>query len=360
MTPPDNDEIELSLFGPGFGECVVVHAGSSHWAIIDSCIDAANGVPASLYYLHQMALDPKVAVKMVMVTHWHDDHIRGISKVLRACTCAKLVIPSAILTRDFVRAVVEADEKTVSANSSGVHEIRAVFESEQMRNNPVLAGENQIVWSISAADLAHATPFELRALSPSGQQTLSMWRRIGKDFAAAKGRRLPQAGSNDLSIATWMTTAGEAVLLGADLEVHADPTCGWTPVINLAQQLPGTKAAVFKVPHHGSPTGHDPAVWQFMLQPNALSILTPWTRGSGLPRAEDLVRIRQFTNHAYATNLNQMVAVARRDPVVSKTLRDLNIRLEPAEGKLGHVRLRKKPGAPWAVDLFGPASRFSP
>lgn len=37
--PPAADEIEFSLFGPGYGEAVAVHLGDGTWLLIDSCID---------------------------------------------------------------------------------------------------------------------------------------------------------------------------------------------------------------------------------------------------------------------------------------------------------------------------------
>ena len=52
MTPKPN-EIEVTVFGPGYGECIVIHIGSGKWAIIDSCLDDAFE-PASLSYLRSL------------------------------------------------------------------------------------------------------------------------------------------------------------------------------------------------------------------------------------------------------------------------------------------------------------------
>ena len=37
---PRRDEVEVTLFGPGYGESVVVHAGVDDWLVVDSCLDA--------------------------------------------------------------------------------------------------------------------------------------------------------------------------------------------------------------------------------------------------------------------------------------------------------------------------------
>lgn len=363
MTPPDDDELELSLFGPGFGECLLIHAGSGNWIIIDSCINAENNVPASLFYLHQIGVDAATAVKRVVVTHWHDDHIRGMGKVLRSCPSARLCIPMALHKGDFVKAIVDIDDAFSGAVSSGVSEIRQVFESAQMRVNPILASENSVVWAERGAQLAHAADVELRALSPSGLQGLAMLDRVaslirGSTAGGILGRA-PRSGSNDLAIAAWLCCGSHTLLLGADLEVHANPACGWNAVKSIAGQLPGEKAAVFKVPHHGSSNGHDAEVWADMLEPNPIAVLTPWTHGSGLPSQADLERIAGYTDRGYITNLGRMAKVARRDPVVEKTLRENKITLVSCEGVMGHIQLRKKPGAEWRTERHGAAVKFT-
>lgn len=86
-TPPGEREIEVSVFGPGFGECLVIHAGHGDWIVVDSCLDVATREPAALTYLKALQVDPS-AVRRIIATHWHDDHVRGLGKLLRACANA--------------------------------------------------------------------------------------------------------------------------------------------------------------------------------------------------------------------------------------------------------------------------------
>ena len=109
--------IEVSLFGPGYGECVVLHLGAGDWAIVDSCIDHRTGQPAALAYLSSLGIDPAVAVKLVAVTHAHDDHIRGIADVLAACESARFVRPVATSRNEFL-ALLDADEDGEMASGS--------------------------------------------------------------------------------------------------------------------------------------------------------------------------------------------------------------------------------------------------
>ena len=76
--PPNADQVEVTLLGPGYGECAVIHLGNGHWALIDSCLDSDTGRPAALSYLEGMGVDPATAVRLVLATHCHDDHVGGM------------------------------------------------------------------------------------------------------------------------------------------------------------------------------------------------------------------------------------------------------------------------------------------
>lgn len=84
---PSSDEIEVSLLGPGFGEAVVAHLGLGNWALIDSCL-TPEGEPAGLEYLEILGVDPADVV-LIVASHWHDDHIGGMAKLVQACSNAR-------------------------------------------------------------------------------------------------------------------------------------------------------------------------------------------------------------------------------------------------------------------------------
>ena len=93
--PPNADQVEVTLLGPGYGECAVIHLGNDHWAVIDSCRDSYSGKPAALSYLESIGVDPEKAVKLVLATHWHDDHIYGMGALVSRCVGAKFCCSSA-------------------------------------------------------------------------------------------------------------------------------------------------------------------------------------------------------------------------------------------------------------------------
>jgi glyoxylase-like metal-dependent hydrolase (beta-lactamase superfamily II) len=98
--PPAPDEIEVSLFGPGIGESIVVHLGLGEWMVVDSCLDSARREAAPLRYLCKIGVDVRNAVKLLVITQWHNDHILGASEVFDAAESATIVCSGALQNRE--------------------------------------------------------------------------------------------------------------------------------------------------------------------------------------------------------------------------------------------------------------------
>src|SRR5690348_11162620 len=87
LVPPRVDQVEVSLFGPGFGEAIALHLGNGSWFLIDSCQQSSQ--PAPLSYLERIGVDIRSAVIGVLATHWHTDHVLGISRLFHAASNAR-------------------------------------------------------------------------------------------------------------------------------------------------------------------------------------------------------------------------------------------------------------------------------
>jgi glyoxylase-like metal-dependent hydrolase (beta-lactamase superfamily II) len=104
--PPITHEIELSVFGKGYGECLVISCGLNEFIVVDSFINNDTGRPIALDYLEAMGI-PFESIKQVVLTHWHKDHIAGITEVLqRASRDAKLVISPIIEKEKFLEYIL--------------------------------------------------------------------------------------------------------------------------------------------------------------------------------------------------------------------------------------------------------------
>jgi len=123
---PRTDEVEVTLLGPGYGESIVVHAGEGCWIIVDSCV-SDTGTPQPLDYLIDMGIDAAEAVALIVATHWHDDHIRGMSELVNSCRKAKFHCAAALRRKEFLAAIHALNGRGSFAGNSGIHEIHEVF-----------------------------------------------------------------------------------------------------------------------------------------------------------------------------------------------------------------------------------------
>lgn len=362
-SPPRPDTLELTLFGPGYGESVLAHIGSGHWILVDSCIDSNSGQPAALVYLDQLGLNPADVVDMIVASHWHDDHVRGLSTILEACPRASFCLSSALTEREFVAMVSRFDSHNRLAGGSGVSELNRAYSLLQGRAAKRAIADRRLL-ALSGGDLTQAGPVELWALSPSDRQV--------ERFLFELASMMPQVGEtkyracvrsrNDLCVALWLSVGDNHILLGSDLEQAVDSGIGWKAVLSSTAK-PQQRASVFKVPHHGSVTGHCPDVWDIMVTENPVALVTPFTKGrTSLPTGDDAIRILSHTANAYITAAAQSKTPRQRPAAVEKTLREMGIKLRRALPNTGALRVRKNLTdgySEWQVETFLGARHLS-
>ena len=347
-TPPDRKEFEVTLFGPGYGESIVLHIGRGDWVIVDSCIDR-NGKPRALQYLESLGVDTGRDVRLVVATHWHDDHVRGMARLVDACKQADFCCASVLRREEFLGVVGALENRSPSRSGSGVREIYGVFSQlVEARRKPRFAIADRRIFSQGRC--------EVWSLSPSDRAFADFLRSVGNllpDHGQSKGR-IPALAPNTASVVLWIGIGDAVVLLGADMEKP-----GWLEILQ-GTTRPADKASVFKIPHHGSADADEPAVWQKMLDDKPLAVLTPWRRGGhALPKTSDVKRILSCTPRAYATARNGSLSSpsGRRNRTVNRTVRESGIRLRQIALSPGAVRLRRdmEENAQWRVETFGAA-----
>lgn len=349
-TPPSVDVFELTLFGPGYGESIVLHLGGGRWILVDSCLDT-DGAPRALSYLESIGLDPARDVALVVATHWHDDHIRGMAELVRHCSSATFCCASALGKEEFLAAVRALEGRHLSSAGSGIREIHAVFSRLAQRTavrTPRLALANRRIFEHGGC--------EIWSLSPNDRNYAAFLKTIG-DLIPSEGQskgRVPDHSPNEVAVVLWIRIENIVVLLGADLERP-----GWVEILQSAER-PSDKASAFKIPHHGSNGAHASAVWTHMLEPNPFAVLTPWRRGGhALPTQSDVERILSFTPNAYATARNSLStgAITRRPKMVDRTMRESGVKLRRLALSSDAIRLRRPLDAKtgWSVEKFGSA-----
>ena len=367
-TPPRDDEFELSLFGPGVGESVAIHLGYGDWAIVDSCRNPHTRAAAAMTYLDALAVPLERAIKLIVLTHWHDDHIRGASDILERATSAKLVCSSKWDDPALYEAMATAIESNVDA--TGFDEMSRMFRILHERRlpdqrigstGPVWAAEGMVLFNRASAEDRGQHPAEVVALSPSpGTQALSL--HALSDFLPRVGapqRRAVRVSPNQSSVVVQVRAGNRSALLGADLEQSSNPAVGWEAVVRSTVR-PEARSEIFKVPHHGSSNAHNEKVWSTMLTPDPVACLTPFSKGvRPLPGTDDVERLLRHTSRAYCTRAPQSGRPRKRSPAVQRTIRETTRRHRVVEGRWGQVRVRGRlcGTSPLDVELHGAAYR---
>ena len=218
--PPADNELEISIFGPGYGESILLHVGAKEWAIIDSCLNETRQ-SAPLCYLESLGIEPASAVRVVVATHLHDDHIRGLSDIVRACTAAKFSCSLAFSKRDFFAMVTRYRKRNEIEGGSGVNEIFKIFKSLESRHqDPTYALANRPIFRFTGASALLGGECILTALSPSDAQLALFLKEIAALIpGSGTMRRAAPRTPNNVATVVWLSIgAEECVLLGSDLE----------------------------------------------------------------------------------------------------------------------------------------------
>lgn len=361
--PPGPNELEISLFGPGYGEGIVVHLGAGDWIAVDSCV-GADHKSVTAKYLKEIGVPVKTAVRKIVATHWHDDHIRGLSELVREFESAELIVSGSIGERQFLR-LVETVKKNSKMNTTGADEWNGIIETltERRTHKPsnfrpprCVIGESPIF--VRPANPSNGTvACEVTCLSPSSESFLlarSEFEEMFPKAGSAKKRLVPR-NPNHTSVVLWIRCGNVRLLLGADLQNTGSPNSGWTAIVQSTLR-PSGLADVFKVPHHGSVNGHNDDVWKKMIVSGSAAMVAPLIKGdNSLPTPADLSRIKANAGTCLITALPVRKRVKFGNKVVAKTVSQVTKAIRNVPLSSGHIRLRNLPGQPWSVGLFGTA-----
>lgn len=360
---PSSQEIEISIFGPGYGESLVLHLTDNNWIVVDSCIDLKSKQSIPLNYLKQLGVSIENEVKVIIVSHWHDDHIRGVSELYKEAKNSKIVISSALLKREFLTYIYAMAENSMMQNS-GVEEMYNLVKDSIERtkrsgqNNIKYAFNDKLIWS------SHDNQIQLSTLSPSDQEFQNSLIELSKlvdDLQGTKRRAIVQS-PNNVSIVLWVRIGNDSILLGSDMEKSNDENCGWRAISN-CQVINNYVASFYKVAHHGSETGYDPEIWNKLLIPNPTVALTPFMKGRHkIPTNIDIRRICAHSTNFFATKLISGKRPIERPRIVEKQIKEIKgLNIKPVIYSTGHLRFRKSfnnSKSNWKVDLFNEAEQI--
>lgn len=350
---PSSNEVEICLFGVGFGECALVHFGRGEWMLIDSCLDV-NYVQPALAYLCEIGFDPAVDVKLVAVSHWDADHVSGLADAVERCAGATFACANVLSGKDWRRLGQIAQRESLPGSTSDEYvrtlEILGARATGKPPSLPIgWCGEHTPL--ITRAADASGPAVKVEALSPS-HATFSLFMQAVKGWMPTAGKPrppIPFRAPNDTSMVLSVRVGLAKALFGGDLEVRkGNSATGWTAILNSPHRDP-SPSQVFKVPHHGSVTGHDPFVWSGLLVHNVTALVAPWVNGGrSLPTAVDRARICSITADSHLAAPTKRLPRQRRHRSVEKFIERGPRAMSTLVGTAGMVRVR--------IDAANPAS----
>jgi len=362
MLPVQDDTFEVSVFGTGFGECVLVHLGNNDWMVVDSCLDPGTKTPCVLEYFASIGVDPTKAIKLVVATHWDTDHVEGLAEIFLLSEESEFVMSKALKNDDFNRFVFAMPNipGVPKTSTSEFLEIFNICEARAQQNTlgPItLASENQSlirdVINIGGKDVDR----EVIALSPSSAAQIRSIHGFSKLMTndIEPVRNLRQLKNNNTSIVLWVKVGSINILLGADLEEQGVLDDGWQRILNNHKLPIGSKSEMFKIPHHGSENGHHAGVWSDLVVDDNFSVVTPFQRGHhNLPTKGDRERISGYSQKACMVG-GTVPASLRKDKEMKNLLQKVNKDLQRKRRELGHMIMQKKivPPSDWSVKCIG-------
>lgn len=281
MTGPADDEIEVTLFGRGVGESIVVHLPGGDWIIVDSF--EHRGQPVAMQYLDSLGV-PAERVKSLVVTHFHLDHYGGIDKLHDRYRNAILMVTDALSLDRFKSLFGDAAAEPLFGNLPGtIERAQNRFVGEDMALRYLHARE-PVFWS------NRVCVCDVMALSPTSAATHQSHREIAAVISPDREALIEYLKDDNRSaiVLLFEIEDGYGILLAADL-VADMPAFGW-PAILRGSTKPLQRANLVKVPHHGGKSAHDQRMWDELVTTDAELLVAPYSR-SGLPRPPDVARL---------------------------------------------------------------------
>lgn len=362
----DCDKFELSLIGTGggYGESIVIHLGDNNWIVVDSCINPVTKNNLPLDFLDSRGVDVSKDVKLIICTHWHDDHILGISDLLTSCKSSNFCMAPSTDRKKFLQLIqLDYNKAKTEASASSTSEIAKCFDILKERKSTITrACQDKILISFKNDSIES----KVYSLSPSDFVLTEFDHEISTLITeyGNPDRKIVIQSPNDKSVVLLIEVNDKKVLLGSDLEVCSNNQKGWLCILEKSQCIGSTKSSLFKVPHHGSSTAYHPRIWEQLLEPNSICFLTPFSKGAKkIPDKEMLGCILNHTNYLYITSLyGTSRSPKKRDHKITKMINQFNSTVQEVKFESGIVQCKiniHDTDAIWETALLGSAEQIS-
>lgn len=364
LIKPKQGSLQVNVFGGGVGESIVIHLPEGKYIVVDSFTNFDTKRSVILDFLEFVGASLETDVLQIVVSHWHDDHISGIAKVIETCPNAKVICAAALMQKDFMKLVLaQRKHKPVLNNTpTGVDEFFSI--SKILGQRKQATNVNGYTWAIPDRVLFkdNSNNIEIVCLSPSDQEFSQAVEKFASIVGAISVGQPKQAvcsddDPNDTAIALVINYKDTAIVLGSDLEQTGNDKTGWTAALN-SQCFPKTKVKILKVPHHGSKNAFNQQFWDNHLEKNGIVALTPYNR-SHLPREIDKDRILSYSTNSFIGADKPKSKPKKRDLTIDKIVNESLKSRKIHDTKIGCIQIDvPSDGSNSIVNLAGAAMKM--
>lgn len=257
----ESSPLSLFVFGPGFGEALLLRTPEGKWVAVDSTTKQCSGrtINPTLAALDHYGGE----LDMVLLTHPHEDHVKGLRELIERCSSNASIAAVEPLMRAPSSYAIAEEEDDVAALCGG-----AAIAAHVAIDQAWAGGRRK--WTLAAESSIEVGGCSLEVLAP-GAAALAEF---------AKGAKLDL---NDLSAALRVKWSSDGdLVLGADVTAIA-----WEDVNSRLSPENLLNCRPVKVPHHGSRHAIHALLFDDQNpKPGRPLVATPWSRGTGLPRFE--------------------------------------------------------------------------
>lgn len=289
IQPPKPDNLEITVFGPSYGESIVLYIPSIGWGVIDSCKFKLNekNVNLPLDYLTGVLHPHYPQLAFVILTHPHEDHYKGLDEIIK-------MYPGGV-------------KRVCWYSGDGIRELKKYICQQRVAGRTVLPGFPEVLNTmqdspqkgcqtrrLSELTTIAETPLsKLVALSPS---SLNIKMYVEKLFKAIPVVGEPVRPMNDnehnlISTTLFLKFGKLQAIFGSDLENTNDKSSGWNAIVH-NNDCPELWTNFVKIAHHGSINGYNSKVWEEHCKYNKpIAAITPFLNGNIYLPDSDLINI---------------------------------------------------------------------
>ena len=332
--------VSLIGTGGGYGESVVVQLGANNWMVVDSCQDPVTKESLPLRYLKSLKVNVDSDVKLIVCSHWHNDHILGMENLLDECKSASFALAITSDKEKFLEFIeLESRQDKLLAKTSSTNIMARCLQIARERKTPVKTiFQDRLLFNLNEKNLE----VKVFALSPSDTVIAEFGKELSelmKDFVPNSNNKIIVRSPNEKCVVLQTYVNGHSVILGGDLETSSDNEHGWLCILDNSQCILKNKSSLFKIPHHGSENAYEERVWKELFDNDKLiGQLSPFMHGKVcLPTSEMLAKFIKMVKHLYITSYDKQVKPKKREKSLEKAIQKFNPTLKELQYREGII-----------------------